>query len=407
MLKKLFNLTGICHLTLAEVNGMQKTARLYRLLELMYEIESDTTLSFHEIINQLTDVMNNDDPRLANINISSFSADAVKIMTIHKSKGLEAPVVFIIDSHKRETSHPHSYYALREKNRIIIPYKETGGFYSLDKERIMEKENLRESCETERLRYVAATRAKNILAITVPKDKDSFNSSFDSTLNTINSKINIEAALDKTKIKNVKPDIDIEPLFNKSSNEKENNLIELNKVLDDRTSVFTNVHREMDYDFREYAIGTHKSRGKEYGNIIHRIMEKYITEPDFNFHAILDDWMEEESLDSKYKADILLSFEKLKKDPLVLEALQSEKKYCEWEYYLKRDGKIITGIIDIIYKTKHNTWVVLDYKTDDISSNERKEKLTTLYQKQLNIYKSCFEEITGNNVERCEIVWVE
>jgi ATP-dependent helicase/nuclease subunit A len=407
ILKQIFDTTGICHIALTEVNGMQKTARLYRLLELVYEIESDTTLSFHEIINQLIDMMDTDDPRLANINISSYGADAVKIMTIHKSKGLEAPVIFIIDSHKGEKSYAPSYYAIREKNGIIIPYKETGGFYSLDREIIIENEDLRENCETERLRYVASTRAKNILAICVPEEKDSFNGSFDSTLKDLNSIINIEARPIERTTKKKKQDIDIKPIFEKYNKEKEASIVALNNVLREHSSPFTNVHQEMDYDFKDYASGKYKSRGVEFGNMIHRLMEKYIIEPDFNFNAVYDDWMEEESLDNKYKTDVVLSFEKLRMNPLVKEALFSEKKYSEWEFYIKKNDKIIAGVIDTVYKAPNYTWVILDYKTDDISNPKRKAKLTTLYQKQLNIYKNCFEELTGNKVERGEIVWVE
>ncbi len=56
------------------------------------------------------------------------------------------------------------------------------------------------------------------------------------------------------------------------------------------------------------------------------------------------------------------------------------------------------GVIDLIFKSTAGGWVIVDYKTDDVSDPVRKSKLDLLYASQLRFYASAFEEITGNIV---------
>ena len=407
ILKDIFDKTGICHILLLKENGLQKTARLYRLLELLYEIEENVTLSFHEIINSLINLMDSDDFRLSTININEYNSNAVRLMTIHKSKGLEAPVIFIIDCYQKNEINKFSYYTLREKNSIIIPLLDLGGFYSLDSEKLQNIESNLEKCELERLRYVAATRAKNILAISIPNENEKFISSFENTLSKFEktktiSKINLET---KKEIK--RKQINIEQLFKKYTNDRDLMISNLENKINEFQSPFTSVHNLMSYDIKDPILRTCKSRGVEFGNIIHHIMEKYMTEPDFNIHSFVDKIIEEDPLNLKYKDEIISAFNILKNNTFVQEAFSSKEKYCEWEFYLSKNNKIITGIIDIIYKKDNGNWGILDYKTDDISDSEKKSVLEKLYSNQLEIYKSCFEEITGNKVDKCEIIWLE
>ena len=80
---------------------------------------------------------------------------ALKIMTIHKSKGLEFKIVFIPDVSKSPQAHkfPNAYIYHNDKKEEIIAY------YAEEKN--LKKENDKEENEeTARLLYVALTRAK-------------------------------------------------------------------------------------------------------------------------------------------------------------------------------------------------------------------------------------------------------
>ena len=282
-----------------------------------------------------------------------------------------------------------------------------GGFYSLDSEKLQNIESNLEKCELERLRYVAATRAKNILAISISNEDEKFISSFENTLSKFEKTKTIDKINLETKKEIKRKQINIEQLFKKYTNDRDLMISNLENKINEFQSPFTSVHNLMSYDIKEPISRTSKSRGVEFGNIIHHIMEKYMTEPDFNIHSFVDKIIKEDPLNLKYKDEIISAFNILKNNTFVQEAFSSKEKYCEWEFYLSKNNKIITGIIDIIYKKDNGNWGILDYKTDDISNSEKKSVLEKLYSNQLEIYKSCFEEITGNKVDKCEIIWLE
>ncbi len=102
--------------------------------------------------------------------LNSENDDVVKIMTIHKSKGLEFPVVFLANAHK-------SFNNLDANQKIIIDSDLGIGIDSLDsksrvrkntvtKRAVSMKIRLANLNEEQRILYVAMTRAKEKLYVT-------------------------------------------------------------------------------------------------------------------------------------------------------------------------------------------------------------------------------------------------
>jgi DNA helicase-2/ATP-dependent DNA helicase PcrA len=83
--------------------------------------------------------------------------DAVKVMTIHASKGMEFPVVFIIDTVERK------FPSLDIKDKFVVPLPLLKGLQSglSDKDLHIQEER--------RLMYVALTRAMDKLYLTFAK----------------------------------------------------------------------------------------------------------------------------------------------------------------------------------------------------------------------------------------------
>src|SRR5690606_17288594 len=102
--------------------------------------------------------------------------DVVRVMNLHKAKGLEAPVVFLADPaggyparvdvriirSRESTAAPIGYFQIREPGRFGPgrPVAQPAGWDRLHDEELAYLE-----AEQTRLLYVAATRAKDVLIV--------------------------------------------------------------------------------------------------------------------------------------------------------------------------------------------------------------------------------------------------
>ncbi len=107
---------------------------------------------------------------MGELEILSHSQSGVNIMTIHKSKGLEFPIVIIANAggSARVMKTPEVFYHEHEENIIVIPrhMRENNTYKNIVFE--LEKRSLEksESAELKRLLYVACTRSEFHLLIT-------------------------------------------------------------------------------------------------------------------------------------------------------------------------------------------------------------------------------------------------
>jgi ATP-dependent helicase/nuclease subunit A len=409
VLKEVFNISGLCHVVMPEPNGAQKAARYFRLLELVHEIEANRLLSFRSVVDSLEQVMNLDDPQLANVTIVRAAENAVKITTIHKAKGLEAPVVILANGKTRSRDPDADAYVLRDQGTIVIPYGKVGGFYSKDKDALRALEAERDRCEEERLRYVAATRARDMLVICVPSPEEgqnTFNGFFAPSL-ILNPLVeNVRARELQTGARPRGRSIDLQQVFDGTRARQNERLERFRQVVSALESPFVSVHDMMKVDKGIFTT-QHISRGKAYGNVVHRIMQHYVSSKAVDVSSMLDEWMEAEGVPRRYRDDLVRTFEALEQEPHVSEARSSTEKYCEWEFFLRREARILTGVIDLVYRNSGGHWTIVDYKTDDVSDPARKVVLDDLYGRQLQEYSRAFTGVTGQVVTGTVLLYTE
>jgi exodeoxyribonuclease V beta subunit len=98
-------------------------------------------------------------------------ADAVKILTIHKAKGLQFPCVIVADLWKDARARPPAVFYDTDKKRKL----DIGFALDSASPRAKQLQQAAENEETRRLLYVAATRAEHSLTILVARQKPSKN----------------------------------------------------------------------------------------------------------------------------------------------------------------------------------------------------------------------------------------
>ena len=304
--------------------------------------------------------------------LNSGKSNSVRILNIHKSKGLEYNVCYYTGLSKRiNESDIKAKFLVGNSNNIIIPYINDGLEETIEKDIFLFDENKESISEKIRLFYVALTRAKEKIIIVSPlEEKDSYDTLVPKVkrlgykrlsdmlesiypvltpyIKTIDlDKLNLSKDYEDIKVKDYKDKI------GKSSikiNLKENN-ITYNVVSSDKYSKETNKLITLE----------------EYENM------KYGTKLHYEF--------ENEDFKTTTNPNILKFLKHID-----INYINCYKEY-EFIYYV--DNTVKHGIIDLMLE--YNDHIdIIDYKTNDISDEE--------YKKQLSGYKDYISTITDKDI---------
>lgn len=140
--------------------GEQVLANVLHISDLARRYEAEGGLSFRGFVDTLHDASSRAESPEAPI--LEESSEGVRLMTVHKAKGLEFPVVLLADIACK--------LSLEDASRYLDPAKrlcamKLGGWSPIDLQEHNEVEARRDEAEGVRLAYVAATRARDILIL--------------------------------------------------------------------------------------------------------------------------------------------------------------------------------------------------------------------------------------------------
>jgi ATP-dependent exoDNAse (exonuclease V) beta subunit len=140
--------------------GEQVLANALHVAELARQYEIEGGMSFRGFVEALREAASGG--QAAEAPILEEGSDGVRLMTVHKAKGLEFPVVILADITARLTPFDASRYIDAERERCAL---RIGGWSPKDLNDNKAMELLREEKEGERVAYVAATRARDLLVV--------------------------------------------------------------------------------------------------------------------------------------------------------------------------------------------------------------------------------------------------
>ena len=383
----------------------QKLEFAYYVLNRIKEaFANQKILSLKDGADFLKDLMTGCQERIASL---KYAPNAVRISNVHKVKGLEAPVVILyktgIDFSPSLKVTAHKDYAAHESYLIRLGRREGSGgkasfSYNIDNSLTYKKEvdiEVDERSEEEkRLRYVAATRARDYLFIQVGG-----NSNFWAGL--LNDNLFADFAPEQAQIekfdasRTIVPDDQIyakdrpSPVFNdaESYNVVLPSKLKLNNERESEEHIIKN---EMD------------NTAAEKGTLIHALLEIYVSSGmKYSKNDAIYETLNRFGLqDNKEYEQLLVNvFDTMNSGGYIqasgnkedlFEILKSaEEISCETPFAYQDDDNIYNGSIDLFYKYKGQYYIV-DYKTNYDGNN-----LDEKYALQLEAYQTAVKKIAG------------
>ncbi len=146
------------------VRGFQSLANLNKLARTLRTLQGETT--FSQVV-ELLCTMDEEALAESESRLMEERSDAVRVMSIHKAKGLDFPIVFVASLGLKKKIPPRNFLADFHHKRIFgirISSRESG-LRTPQWDELYEEEKKRESAELIRLLYVALTRARDHLIL--------------------------------------------------------------------------------------------------------------------------------------------------------------------------------------------------------------------------------------------------
>ena len=345
--------------------------RINYLLELSKNVENlgFSIIDFSNYLNEMID--SDQEIKYKEAKSNSIS---VKIMNIHKSKGLEFPICYFAGFPKTfNISDLKNKFMFDNKYGILTPFYKEGIGETFVKTLVKNNYYLNEVAEKIRLFYVALTRAKEKMIMVMPniedkkyvKDEISFMDgikfrSFYDFIKSISG--NLAKYMISVDLNNVGVTKDYE--FSKSLSKNMVNNEEANMLFIEDEIPFIEIEKKHASKTIKEILSVSDEKTLEFGTKIHELLE-------------LTDF-KNANTDNKYVNHLLNTFD-----------FNSAKIYQELEFSYELDDVLYHGIIDLMLEYEDKIFII-DYKLKNIDDEN--------YIKQLNIYYNYVKCISNKDV---------
>jgi len=162
VLQYVFDHTWLMEMAARSYHGDQTVANLLKLRRLLEAFAAEGLTTMGLLLKKLEEFFN-DDKIEGESPLADENYNAVRLLTIHKAKGLEYPVVFLPSLHSELKAHKADTFIYdwrSQKMGLTI-----GNFSNLEKLLLDEQTRRREAAEENRILYVGMTRARERLVL--------------------------------------------------------------------------------------------------------------------------------------------------------------------------------------------------------------------------------------------------
>ncbi len=390
----------------------QRRANIKKFIKIIEEIESNGK-SLLKIRDFLESASNKEDEPKANVNTEGMNA--VKIMTIHASKGLEFPIVFLPGLEEQ--------FRLRTNDGLIYETKVNGSrvqrFKYMPESTLRRQDEdfwlhlLKEREEQKRLFYVAVTRAESALFLVSrwnDRDNDSLLSFLKQGLGLVKNDTGYKMQ-----------DIQIEGLSILTEDKVSTLYEQMIKPTIQRVTHYIKefipvpIKESLQWKAVTEVVDIRREHGKEWmilGDVIHRIFEG-ISKGTFRDEGIRlkgERLLSLKGVSGDERKKLLLIIEKdislLKQNGIwqdIILPIPKRQEYAELPFILEVENVIYSGRIDRVI-VKDGIYHIYDYKTFPVREGEI-EYLLREYSPQIGIYKKAIQMIFNTEDVRSHIIF--
>ncbi len=367
------------------------------------------------------------------LSIDTPSADRVRVMNLHKAKGLEAPVVFLADYQSREAGDTPAdgpfLYIDRSGSRtegwlaVTTPFGRAQRIIAapLDWPTLCVREREFEAAEQIRLDYVAATRPGACLIVSLFEKREAGNASRPESFTAEGAWKRFGPHMTTV------PDLP-EPVAGtvrrggsgaggdrpEAGVPEEGLRHALNRrVTDCLQQTFARISpREVLTEPAEALRFTGQGLGEPWGRAIHRLLELAAHDPDLDLAAAAATTLSAEDVSPGYIERAVATVRSVMGSAIWRRAQASDRRYVEVPFTLQVQGTdlppaarrlageegpplptVVRGVIDLVFLEPGNAgWTVVDWKTDAVTAASE-ALLEEHYRPQVELYADCWSRL--------------
>ncbi|MET3289305.1 UNVERIFIED_CONTAM: ATP-dependent helicase/nuclease subunit A [Brevibacillus sp. OAP136] len=386
---KIIDDLGLLPYAAVNETGSIRAGTMVKLLEL---IQTDTAVSanWHELAAFFRKLRQTDE--FEGTSLFAGYGGAVRIMNLHKAKGLEAPIVFMacpcgdndhdaVEHVDRGTDTALGYFTISRKKDAHT--KEMIAQPVGWEEKAL-KERLYIQAEEDRLLYVATTRAKQLLVVSQYPGKPAID-----PWSPLQSSLKNHLEIEEVEFDLVQS----EPLTTAPDVEKElhiwNNWIASAEMPTyTRTSVTAQTKAHSQIELHRSKEG----RGMAFGSVVHRTIEAIGNGMDVSkLETFIKMAAKEEGLEDKWLNDVFGSIECILKSEVWERSCHAKQVHHEFSLVISNENTLLKGVIDFLFE-EEDGWVIVDFKTD-LFEQQYEQDFIDYYSPQLLAYAQDWERL--------------
>jgi ATP-dependent helicase/nuclease subunit A len=434
----------IVELAAASGHGEQAVMNVWKLRDLMAAQVAMPHLSFSGWVDRLIDCLMTHPPE-PEAALAEETLDAVRVLSIHKAKGLEFPVVVLPGLHQKSAG-------LDRGAEVTVDWM--SGVYgctfpptwNAGQVLLWEKEQIREKAEQRRVLYVGMTRARDRLILSggllTKPNSESFLGFLHHVSNgevgkpehatvqvgaaAIRQTVVTSSNLPSQKMRKSSSDPDVSEFKGEGSllMEKDRERESAWRQVAHEVAFLTPSSRHSSQATRpqKNRRGRSKVASQRLGTLVHQLLEQWDFRQDSDsFRAPLRKFCRQalhDDLDQDEKNNIILEIEGLMEtflhSPSYRELQQATVIGREVPFVMPWSNEeqygsvsrpcVMEGVMDVVYEVAGNVWVG-DYKTDMVTASNVVE-YAGVYRQQAQVYAIAASRTLGLDVKGCQLFFL-